>query len=88
MVFDAITRERLDDHPGAMGILCFANVGGSSHRVAHVVQAIEESNQIELEFGRSSTVSGMSWGRCSRKRGHKKEFGVVNSTPFQTTKDD
>ena len=46
VVLDAVVGERLDDHPGAVGGQRLAHVRGGADRVAHVVQAVEEGDQV------------------------------------------
>ncbi len=46
VVLDAVVRERLDDHPGAVRRERLAHVPRRADRVAHVVQAVEERHEV------------------------------------------
>ena len=46
VVLDAVAGERLDDHPGAVGRERLAHVPRGADRVAHVVQAVEERDEV------------------------------------------
>src|SRR5690606_11475064 len=46
VVGDAVVGERLDQHPDAVVVDRFTHVPRRPHRVAHVVQAVEEGDQV------------------------------------------
>src|SRR6185295_18390572 len=51
VVFELIVRERLDYHPRAIRFQGFEDVSRRAHRIAHVVQAIEESDEVVIGAG-------------------------------------
>src|SRR5690606_19633534 len=48
IVLQAVTGYGLDDHPGPIRLQRFANVGCSTGRIAHVMQAIEARDEVEI----------------------------------------
>jgi len=46
VVLEAVARARLDDHPGAVGPQRLPDVRGRALRIAHVVQAVEERDEV------------------------------------------
>ena len=51
IIFDLVTGERLDDHPGAVGRERLADVRRRPARVAHIVQAVEEGHEVVAAAG-------------------------------------
>ena len=43
--------DRLDQHPGAVGLQQLAHVPGAAARIAHVVQAVEHGDEVEVALG-------------------------------------
>jgi hypothetical protein len=48
IVLQSIARRRLDDHPAAVGLQRLAHMARRADRIAHVMQAVEESHQIQV----------------------------------------
>ena len=48
VLFQISTGKRLDDHPGAIRVEHLQDMCGGTHRITHVMQAIEQCNEIVL----------------------------------------
>src|ERR1700733_2672491 len=46
ILFNLVSGERLDDHPGSIAFQAFADVRGGSYRIAHIVQTIKKCYEV------------------------------------------
>src|ERR1700733_13636623 len=56
IVLNAIVRERFDDHCRAIPFQCLTCVTRDSDRITHVVQAVEEGDQVKILTGITNGV--------------------------------